>query len=180
MATTESVNLIKKPGRKSRNIGSKEKTGKEARQLAGLNPFEELEQLFERFVPRGWLHQSPWEWPMLPELGSFGGNRMPRIDIVDRDRELVVRAELPGVDRDDLEVTMADNHLTLKAKTVHERCEEQGEYQRCEISRGSFVRTVLLPPGLDADAAKASFTDGLLELVIPKNGTAAKKKIAVE
>ena len=92
----------------------------------------------------------------------------PRVDVIDREDELVVRAETPGIDKDDLEVSVSEGSVTIKGATRREEKEEKGEYHRCEIMRGTFSRSVALPAEVDADAAQATFKDGVLELTPPK------------
>ncbi|MGA7801885.1 MAG: Hsp20/alpha crystallin family protein [Gammaproteobacteria bacterium] len=114
--------------------------------------------------------------------GSVHGaqNRLPRVDVIDRDAEIVVRAEIPGVRKEELEVSMNHGTVTIKGSTKHESKKEEGDYYRCEISRGSFARTVTLPAEVDGDRAKASFKDGVLELVIPKQERSKRHSIKVE
>lgn len=139
-----------------------------------LSPFEELDRLFESAFPRGWLRPMRWEWPSWAEFER----RFPKVDVIDRDNEIVVKAEVPGVDKKDIEVTTTDNTVTIKGKTSHEEKEEKGDYYRCEISRGAFSRTVALPGEVDGTQAKASFKDGVLELVLPKQ--AKSKRVSVK
>ena len=106
--------------------------------------------------------------------------KVPKIDVINRDKEIVVKAELPGVAKEDIDVSMTDNTVTIKGSTSHEEKEEKGDYYRCEISRGSFSRTVALPGDVDADKAKASFNDGILELTLPKVERSHRKTINVE
>jgi HSP20 family protein len=145
-----------------------------------LSPFEEAEHWFEDFFPRGWMHPLRHGWPSRPDLEAPFSGRMPRVDIIDRENEIVVRAELPGVDKDDLDVSMTDHSVTIRATTSYERKEEKGEYYRREMSRGEFQRTLLLPDNVDADKAKANFKDGVLELALPKVESAKRKTIKVE
>lgn len=139
-----------------------------------LSPFEEMDRLFEGFFPRGWLRPMRWEWPSLAEIER----RFPKVDVIDRDDEIVVKAEVPGVDKKDIEVTTTDNTVTIKGKTSHEETEEKGDFYRCEISRGAFSRTVALPGEVDGTQAKASFKDGILELTLPKQ--AKSKRVSVK
>lgn len=138
-----------------------------------LSPFEEMDRLFEGFVPRGWMRPMRWEWPSWAEIER----RFPKVDVIDRDNEIVVKAEVPGVDKKDIEVTTNDNTVTIKGKTSHEEKEEKGDYYRCEISRGSFSRTLALPGEVDGTQAKANFKDGVLELTLPKQ--AKSKRVSV-
>lgn len=117
---------------------------------------------------------------MMEEMGPFEG-RMPKVDMVDRESEYVIRAELPGVNKDDIEVTLTENTVTIEATTSHEEKEEkeEGKYYRREISRGDFRRTLTLPCTVDDVKASASFTDGVLELTLPKTEKTAGKKVKV-
>ena len=115
--------------------------------------------------------------PHFPELSEL---KVPKVDIIDRDKEVVVKAELPGVAKEDIDLSITDNSVTIKAVTSHEEKEEKGNYYRCEISRGSFSRTVVLPGDVDADEAKASFNDGILQLTIPKTEKSHRKNVSIE
>lgn len=167
----------KAPPHKAGN-GGKEMRAAEPRRLDVPNPLEEMERLFASLVPRSWLHSMPWDWPAFAELGLAGG-RMPRVDVLEREHELVVRAELPGVEKKDIDISLRDANLTIKAETHHEKREEQGDFHRCEIARGSFTRTVLLPASVDSEKATARFDDGLLELVLPKIEKSPRRKVPV-
>jgi HSP20 family protein len=81
---------------------------------------------------------------------------------------LVVEAELPGLRPEDVEITLENNTLTIRAEDRTERSEEQGDWIVREIARGSVMRTVTLPAGLEADKAEATFEHGVLRLRIPK------------
>jgi HSP20 family protein len=142
-----------------------------------LSPFEEMDRMFESFFPRRWMQPFRWDMPHFPELAELN---MPRVDIIDRDTEIVVKAELPGVSKEDIDLSITDNTVTIKATTSHEEKEEQDNYYRCEISRGSFSRTIALPGDIDAESAKASFSDGILELTMPKMEKSHRKNISIE
>jgi HSP20 family protein len=106
--------------------------------------------------------------------------RLPKVDIVDQENEIVVRAEMPGVEKRDLDVSLTESTVTIKGQTSHEEKEEKGEYYRCEISRGSFSRTVALPGEIDTEKAKASFKDGVLEMKLPKQARSKRRSVTVE
>ena len=113
-------------------------------------------------------------------MAPFEG-RMPRVDLIDRETEIVVRAELPGVSKDDVEVTLTEDSVTIEAHTTKEtKEEEEGKYYRRETSRGDFQRTLALHTGVDEDKAKATFTDGVLELTLPKLEKTQKRTVRVE
>lgn len=147
---------------------------------SAVSPWDEMDRWFGEFGRRGWLHPFSWEWPKgMEALAPFEG-RMPRVDMIDRDNEVVVRAELPGVKKDDLEVTLSEHMLTIEAHTTAEEKEEKEEYYRREMSRGDFQRTLALPSGVDETKARASFADGVLELTLPKLEKTARTKVKVE
>ena len=144
------------------------------------SPFEEMERLFEGMMPRGWLRPTRWEWPSLSGLVQPFEGHMPKVDIIDRDSEVVVKAELPGVKKEDIDISVSDNSVTIRGCTSHESEEEKGDYYRMEMSRGEFARTVTLPAEVDSDKAKASFSDGVLELTLPKVTKSKRRTITVE
>jgi len=146
--------------------------------MRALSPFEEMDRMFESFFPRGWMQPFRREWPSLGEMAAPFEGKMPKVDVINRDAEIVVRAEVPGVDKKDIDVTMTDSTVTIKGSTSHEEKEEKGDYYRCEISRGAFSRTVALPAGVDSSKAKAKFQDGVLELTMPK--TEKTKRVSVK
>ncbi|GIX28653.1 MAG: hypothetical protein KatS3mg123_2534 [Burkholderiales bacterium] len=84
------------------------------------------------------------------------------------------------MNKEDIEISLTGNVLTIKGETKREEKEEKGDYYRCEISRGAFSRTVSLPAEVDESKAKASLNDGVLEITLPKTETAKKRTIKVE
>ncbi|OGA53602.1 MAG: heat-shock protein Hsp20 [Betaproteobacteria bacterium RIFCSPLOWO2_12_FULL_62_58] len=133
-----------------------------------LSPFDEVDRLFERIFPRGWLRPLGWESPLLSEFAEPFEMRMPRVDVFDGEENVIIRAEVPGVDKKDLEVSVNDTSATIKGKVIREAKEEKAEYYRCEIGSGEFSRTVTLPCAVDASKASAQLKDGMLELTLPK------------
>ncbi|MEK6748263.1 MAG: Hsp20/alpha crystallin family protein [Pseudomonadota bacterium] len=144
-----------------------------------LSPFDEFENFFDNvFGRRSWLRPLALarEWPALEKLDA----RLPKVDVVERDKEIVVRAEVPGVDKKDLEISVTENTVTIKGSTMRQEKEEKGDYYRCEISQGAFARVVGLPSDVNSDEAKASFKDGILEITAPKKQAAKRRNILVE
>jgi HSP20 family protein len=133
-----------------------------------MSPWEEIERMFGSMIPRTGLRPADWEWPSWADLSARVDVRMPKLDIIERDKEVVVRAELAGVDKKDIDVSVTDNAVTIKGSTRKESSEEKGDYVRSEIAQGAFSRTAALPCSVDGQQAKASFTDGMLELTLPK------------
>jgi HSP20 family protein len=113
-----------------------------------------------------------------PVRGANGHTWTPAVDVFSRDGNLVVRAELPGIDPDkDVDITMQDGVLYIRGERRHEERTERDNYYRFESSYGSFQRAVPLPEGVKEDEIQASYQDGILEVVVPKAGelTSAKK-----
>ena len=116
------------------------------------------------------------KWPVQAwgEVSRFFENflvrEFPPVDMIDCENELIVRAELPWVNKEDLSVTVGDTTLTIKGSTRPEEKPEKGEYIRREISRrGTFSRILTLPVEVDATRGKAKFRDYVLELTLPKS-----------
>jgi HSP20 family protein len=135
--------------------------------------FGDVERLFDDFFGRRWLRPFAWE-RTLAEMPS-----LPSVDVIDRDNEIVVRAEVPGYKKEDIAVSASNSSLTIKGEMKREEKEEKGDYYRCEISRGAFSRTVGLPAEVDGDKAKAAMKDGVLELTLPKIEKSKRHSIAI-
>jgi len=145
-----------------------------------MGPFEEMEHMFSGMFPRSRIRPLQWEWPTWAEMTTLTKGSVPKLDIIERDDEVVVRAEVAGVDKKDLEVSVTDNSVTIRGSTKEEHKEDKGDYFRSEITRGEFSRTAALPCDVDGDKARANFTDGILELVMPKIERSKRRTIEVE
>lgn len=104
----------------------------------------------------------------------------PRVDIEEDDKQFVVKADLPGVDPKDVEVSVVDNALILRGQKKEEREEKKKNYHRVERFEGQFYREIPLPRGIDADKIQAKSTNGVVTVTIPKKAEAQPKKIAVQ
>lgn len=144
-----------------------------------VTPFDEIERMMDRmfadFFPRSFLQPFGWrgtlaEWEPL----------IPRVDVIEKDDQVVVRAELPGVKKENLDVAIRDTMLTIKANTQSEEQEETGQYFRRERRTGSYSRTLTLPAVVESSKAKASFKDGILELTLPKAEHARAHRVQIE
>ena len=160
----------------------KEKTRKRERVLqatpekSGLSPWDEMERWFDEFGRHGWLYPFGRAWP---EVFPFEG-KTPRVDILERETEVVVRAELPGVEKDDLDVRVTGHSVTIRAHTKHEEEKKEERYYRREMRYGEYQRTLELPESVDETKAKATFKNGILELVFPRMEKTLQRTVKVE
>lgn len=149
--------------------------------VASPSVFSDLDFMFNRWVnshfPGGFRQPLRFESPMWQDIS---GNRTPLVDIIDKDEVIVIRAELPGVDRDNLDVTISDTVLTIKGTCKTDEITEKGNYFRSEISRGSFLRKIVLPDNVDTDKINAKLNDGLLEITLSKNHKSNRRSIKIE
>ncbi len=136
-----------------------------------------MEEFFEDFPPRRWMEAfGPFEgnWPMDPEF-----ERAFRLDLVDREKELVVRAELPGVEKDDVKVTIAGDRLLIEAEREFEEEDERENFYRHELGYGRLVRTVALPVEVDPENIQAELKEGILKVTLPKIRAAKRHTVKV-
>lgn len=137
-----------------------------------------MEELFENFFARPWMEPMSLRRPLLAELENYE-MKFPRIDLVDRENELFVRAEVPGVKKDELDITIADDFLTIVVNRSESKEEKSDRYYRSEVFRGATERSIPLPVDVIAAKAKAELKDGILELVIPKATKVSRHTVEV-
>jgi HSP20 family protein len=140
----------------------------------GLMSFDEFDHFFDDFLSRKWPRLLDWNFPSVNLERGF-----PKVDIIDHDNEIEVQAALPGVKKEDLDVTINNQTITIRTSTKEEK-KEEGKYFRREISRGEFQRTLSLPDYVDYDNAKASFKDGILKVTMPKTEKGKRKSIEIK
>ena len=126
-----------------------------------------FEQTLRRFYPEGEEVVERETWA-------------PAVDIHENDDSFVVKADLPGVNKDDIQIDLKDNTLTLKGEKKFENKVSKDNYIRVERSYGTFVRSFTLPQNVDAEKIKATYKDGVLELTLPKKEEAKPKQIKVD
>ncbi len=142
------------------------------------NPFalmrrfaREMDHLFEDFgLETGWhmprfLRHGRKLFPRKAELAALEWS--PRIDVIEREGQFVVRADLPGLSKEDVKVEVTDDAITIEGERKHEKKEEREGYYYSECSYGSFYRAIPLPEGADASKATAEFHKGVLEVSVP-------------
>jgi HSP20 family protein len=113
-------------------------------------------------------------------LFSFGQSEITPIDVYQNENEVVVKATIPGVKPEEVDVSITDNTLTIKGETKAEEKIERKDYLYQEHRYGAFCRSVTLPNGLKTDKAEANFENGVLTLTIPKAEEAKPKQIKVK
>ncbi|MGH8066253.1 MAG: Hsp20/alpha crystallin family protein [Candidatus Entotheonellia bacterium] len=112
-------------------------------------------------------------------VGWWAGSRTPAVDMYENDQTLTLKVELPGFSKEDVQVEIKDNMLTLKGERKRETEVKKEQYHRVERAYGAFQRSFMLPVLVDADKAEATFKDGVLELKLPKAEEAKPKAIRV-
>jgi HSP20 family protein len=118
-------------------------------------------------------------------LGSGGREELrarrwvPAMDLVETDDHLVLRADLPGMSKDDVNIEVKDNVLTVSGERKAEHEDKTDGYYRIERAFGSFSRSLTLPQGIDTSSINAEFTDGVLEVRIPKPEERKPQRISI-
>lgn len=146
--------------------------------LSTLNEMERwMEESFAR--PFSGFRLMPFRH-MFHDLGTKG-DISPSIDVFEEKNEVVVKAELPGMKREDVDVRFSDNMLTISGEKKSEGSVERKDFIRLERTYGSFSRTIRLPDGVRPETVKAHFVDGVLEVRIPRNeSTSQVQHIEIE
>jgi len=161
--------------------GEAPERGAEWRPLANLR--REIDRLFDDF---GWgMIRRPFARTLFDVepfwRGEFSFGKVPACDIVEKEKEYEITAELPGLDENNIEVKFADGLLTIKGEKREEKEERKKDYYLSERSFGSFHRSFQVPEGIDSDKIAATFKNGVLTVTLPKSAEAQKKekKIAI-
>jgi len=162
-------------------MSTKEKDTKKSTEVmpsksaGSLLSFDEFDDFFDDFLSRRWPRMLDFNFPSGFDRG------FPKVDIIDHDKEIEVQAALPGIKKEDLDVTINNQTITIRTSTKEEKKEEEkGKYFRREITRGEFQRTLTLPDNVDDANAKASFKDGILKVIIPKTEKSKRKTIEIK
>jgi HSP20 family protein len=138
------------------------------RPLAGFDEFPTSVRLFEDAVNRMFSDTAtarPWT---------------PAVDIVENENELILTADVPGVKMEDIDIRLEDGTLTLSGARQFAQEDKKAGYHRIERAYGQFQRAFALPESVDAEKVEASFTDGVLKVVLPKKEIAKPRSIKVQ
>lgn len=154
-----------------------EARGEQAQTSEALNAaVEQVDRAAQRARARAWLRPLRATLPKLASIGRAFA-RKPRLDVIDREGEIVVRAEVPGVPKERLDVAVTDDELLIRASKT--QSEADGEYRRHEFGMGGFERRVSLPCEVQGDRASGSMQNGVLELVLPKSERSRRHSIEI-
>lgn len=145
--------------------------------LTRFEPFRDLGGLqdrIDRLFEEGLVRLRPWTSEAIE-----GTAWSPAVDIVETENDIVLRADLPGVDPKDVDIQVENGTLTLKGERKFESDVKEDDYRRVERVYGSFLRSFVLPPTVDAEKVEAEYRNGVLELKPPKRPEAKPKQIKV-
>lgn len=141
------------------------------------DPFQDLISLQERMSR---LFEQTLDRSRGEREGMVAGTWAPAVDIYETPDSIVLQAELPGLSKDDIDIQVRDNVLTLKGERRSEKEVKEGNYLRVERAYGGFQRAFTLPAAVQADKIRAVFKDGVLDVSIPKAEEAKPKQIKID
>jgi len=132
-----------------------------------MSPWRELEEILERMPMR-------WRGERMETV------MMPAVDMMEKDDKYIVRAELPGMSKDDLEVSFTGNNLVIKGERKAEREVREEDYYLSERSYGTFHRVITMPSPVDTGKVDAKYENGVLEISVPKAEKEKAQKIQIQ
>ncbi|HEY8250962.1 MAG TPA: Hsp20/alpha crystallin family protein [Burkholderiales bacterium] len=139
--------------------------------MANITRYNPFEDFFQDFGKGFWL--KPLPFPAETELKM-------KIDVKEDDKSFTVKADIPGVKKEDIQIDIEDDHISLRAEVKQEKEEKKDEkVVYSERAYGMVSRSFTLPVDVDAKAAKAEYRDGVLNLTLPKKGNGSAKRVAV-
>jgi len=147
------------------------------RSLSGLTQMEqEMERWFDDFMGRPWRRLGLPDWWRRRELIP----RQPAIEISEEKEQVIIKAEIPGLKKEELQVSLSDSFLTISGERKEEEEKKGKGYYYSERSYGSFSRSIQLPVEVKADKVSASFKDGVLEVRLPKTEQAKQQGVTIK
>jgi HSP20 family protein len=142
--------------------------------LSSLSSLSALQNRFDRFFGEALAR------PTNSEEEPLRASWMPTIDVHENEQAITLRAELAGLTEDDVELTVDKGRMTLQGEKKLDKEDTDGEYRRIESRYGSFYRSFPLPDAVDQEKIEASFSNGVLTVVLTKSEAAKPKKIALK
>ncbi len=146
-----------------------------AREIVPWRPFREFERM-RREMDRLWDSFFERRPARVEEVSEW----FPSLDVSETKNEYVVKAELPGIDPKDIDISLANDLLTIKGEKKQEKEEKEENYHLIERSYGSFTRSIQLPGQVQSDKINASYKNGVLKVTLPKTEEAKKKEIKIK
>jgi HSP20 family protein len=146
-----------------------------------LTPWEpreisNLRDIFGDFTDFGFMPQNR----TLKKRWLQAGDWSPLVDIIDEKDKIIAKAELPGVNKEDIKITLSNNTLSIRGERKKELETKKENYYCCERVHGSYSRTIALPVDIDKENIKSSFKNGVLEIVLPKAKESKPKEIDIK
>lgn len=140
------------------------------REMAPFREFErmrkEMDRLWDSFFERR------------PRTGDMG-EWYPSLDVAETKNDVVIKAEVPGMDPKDIDISLSNGVLTIKGEKKQEREEKEGDYHFTERSFGTFTRAIQLPAEVQSEKIEASYKNGVLKIILPKSEEAKRKQIKI-
>ena len=145
-----------------------------AKQMVRWDPFHEIssvrddmERLFDTFYGRYPRERAEINWA-------------PPLDIEETENGIIIRAEIPGMKKEDIKISLTGDTLCISGERRHEAEQKDRTFHRVERAYGRFMRSLVLPTDVDGSKVKAAYKDGILELSLPKSEKAKAREIAIE
>jgi|SRR5947209_11746926 len=136
--------------------------------ITRIDPFRELASFFEN-----------WATPTTGKDQLAAGTFVPPVDVYEDEHNLVLKLEIPGLNEEDLNVSLENNTLTVQGERKFEKEEKEENFHRIERRYGSFTRTFRLPNTVDTDKVEASYDKGILKVMLAKRAEAKPKQIKI-
>lgn len=157
-------------GKEQRGIATQEK---ERTRLPAIWPDD-----IDRFMDRFFNHPMRGFWRMRPPMATQG-EWLPDMDVLEQEGNIVMRMDLPGMKREDIDVAIEGEMLVVRGQRKEEKETKEEDYYCAERATGSFYRSMRLPEGSNPDAIEATYKDGVLEIRAPRPETPEPKKLKV-
>jgi HSP20 family protein len=143
------------------------------RSLAAWDPFRELSDLRQEM-------NRLFDWTLGRTTGLVESGWFPPMDVVEKDDQVVVKMDLPGLTKQDVEVSLVNNVLTVRGERKQEEEKKDDNFYTCERVYGRFERTIELPVSVDPDKVEATFKNGVLEIRLPKTAESRTRQISIK
>lgn len=151
-----------------------------ALEISPWRPFREMVPFREFDRMRREMYRVLESFFQAPERGEGRGDWLPAVDVKETKNEIVVKAEVPGMEPKDIDISLTDHMLVIRGEKRQEKEEKDENYQVIETHYGAFVRSIEIPANVRADNIQASYKNGVLKIVLPKSEEAKKKEVKIK